>query len=81
LEHARFDHLIGPVSTLFSWLKQQFDVAAELIALGADTIDDFKKRLPRLTRYDRLLEVTLRQAPHVLDPQRESLLASAGAIT
>lgn len=55
-------------------------MAPELIALGADTIDDFKKRLPRLTRYDRLLEVTLRQAPHVLDPQRESLLASAGAM-
>ncbi|WP_348671821.1 oligoendopeptidase F [uncultured Abyssibacter sp.] len=55
-------------------------MAPEIIALGEETIEDFKQRAPRLERYDRLLEVTLRQAPHTLDPAREALLASAGAM-
>ncbi|MEN8821137.1 MAG: M3 family metallopeptidase, partial [Abyssibacter sp.] len=55
-------------------------MAPEIIALGADTIADFKQRVPKLKRYDRLLETTLRQAPHTLDPAREALLAAAGAM-
>ena len=55
-------------------------MAPEIIALGGETIADFTQRLPKLERYDRLLETTLRRAPHTLDPAREALLASAGAM-
>jgi oligoendopeptidase F len=58
-----------------SWL------APEIIALGADKVQQFLADSPLLTqRFDFLLRDTLRAAPHTLGDQAEGVLAAADSV-
>ncbi len=50
----------------------------EVLAMGAPKVEALIATDPALGPYDYWLRTTVRDAPHVLDPQGEALLASAG---
>ncbi len=56
-------------------------VTPELLSVGADKIHDFEKDEPELARrFGFYLDNVLRNAPHVLGPEAEHVLAAAGDV-
>jgi len=53
----------------------------EILSLSVDTIEAFYKEKPELERYRNAINETLRVKEHMLSPEMEKLLASAGEVT
>src|SRR5690606_12296156 len=53
----------------------------EIVALGADKVEEFIEANDGLAAYDFFLRDVLREAPHILGSEAENVLASASLIT
>ena len=53
----------------------------EIVALGSETVEQFLDANEGLAPYDFFLRDVLREAPHVLGPEAEGVLASASLVT
>lgn len=69
---ARVTTLLVQVSTSCAWFE------AELLACDEARLEGFFQSEPALEGYRRAVERVLAKRAHVLDPQQEALLASAG---
>ncbi|MCL1995802.1 MAG: oligoendopeptidase F [Defluviitaleaceae bacterium] len=55
-------------------------VIPQIIELGQDTITKFMADLPSLAIYRHYMDNLLREAPHILTPDKEQILAMAGEV-
>lgn len=71
---GRARQLLNDWDSATSW------VDPEILQVGEETVIDFLDREPELEKFRFMLEDILRQAPHTLDPETESLLARADLV-
>ncbi len=55
-------------------------ISPELLALSEEKLDEFYREVPELERYKRMIKETRRLKDHMLDSEKEQLLASASEL-
>ncbi len=80
--NAENQKLVLTVRTKYVQISEQLSfIDPELLALPEGSIEKFCGEKPELERYRRFLTEKLRLKDHMLSPEMEKLLASAGEIT
>lgn len=80
--NAENQKLVMKVRTVFVRISEQLSFAEpELLSLPDGAIEEFYAKKPELERYRNHINEILRMKEHMLTPEMEKLLASAGEVT